>query len=312
MLSRVADSLFWMSRYMERTDSILRILKINHQASQDNPEGFTWGPILRSFTRQEDEELDESMFTNGRQVLVYMICDRNNSNSVYNMVTRSRENARGVQDNITKELWQSLNEFYHRVRDSQLEESLKSGDPISTIDWLNRQCMVYYGVSDLTMFRGDGLSFMNLGKFLERAVQTATMLDVRYSDLSLDIDKPTEATYLKHLLMSLSGYALYLKRYRSGFESRNVVDQALFNNDFPRSVLYSLNHLQRYFGRLKTDRNSSAYNRLDLMIGKVRSKVHYSDVDTVAKLGLHNFLTELTTDISEIGVALDKHYFANS
>src|SRR5689334_4655545 len=122
MLSRVADSLFWMSRYIERTDSILRILKINHQASQDNPEDFTWGPILRSFTTLEEPEL-KAMENNGRKVLSYMICDRDNDNSVFNMVTRSRENARGVQDNITKELWQSLNEFYHRIRDPQLETS---------------------------------------------------------------------------------------------------------------------------------------------------------------------------------------------
>jgi uncharacterized alpha-E superfamily protein len=311
MLSRVADSLFWMSRYMERTDSILRILKINHQWSQDNPEEFTWGPILRSFTTLEGSDM-KTMERNGRQVLSYMICDRDNDNSIFNMVSRSRENARGVQDNITKELWQSLNEFYHRIRDPQLESSIKSEDPVTTIDWLNRQCMVYFGVSDLTMFRGDGLSFMNLGKFLERAVQTAKVLDVRFSDLSLDMDKPTEGTYLKHLLMSLSGYALYLKTYRSGFEARNVVDQALFNNDFPRSILYSLNHLQRYFDRLKTDRGSSSYGKVNFMIGKVRSKVQYSDVEMVAEAGLHNYLSELTDDISEIGVALDKHYFANS
>jgi uncharacterized alpha-E superfamily protein len=311
MLSRVADSLFWLSRYMERTDSILRILKINHQASQDNPEELTWGPVLRIFTSLEEDHIAK-MEQNGRQVIVYMICDKDNPNSVFNMVTRARENARGVQDNITKELWQSLNEFYHRIRDPQLEASLRSEDPVSTIDWLTRQCMVYYGVSDLTMFRGDGLSFMSMGKFLERAVQTATILEVKFSDLSFDMDKTTESTYWKHLLMSLSGYALYLKRYRSGFEARNVVDQVLFNNDFPRSILYSLNHLQRYFGRLRGDRNSEAYNKVDLMIGKVRSKVQYSDVDTVTKAGLHNYLTGLTDELSEIGAALDRYYFANT
>jgi len=311
MLSRVADSLFWLSRYMERTDSILRICKINHQASQDNPDELSWGAVLRIFTSLDEAEISK-METNGRQVIIYMICSRDNPNSVFNMVMKARENARGVQDNITKELWQSLNEFYHRTRDPQLESSLRSEDPVSTIDWLSRQCMVYYGVSDLTMFRGDGLSFMNMGKFLERAVQTATILEVQFSDLSFDMGKATEPTFFKHMLMSLSGYALYLKRYRSGFEARNVVDQVLFNNDFPRSILYSLNHLQRYFGRLRGDRNSEAYMKLDLMIGKVRSKVQYSDVETVSKTGLHNFLTELTEEISEIGAALDRFYFANT
>lgn len=311
MLSRVADSLFWMSRYMERTDSLLRILKITHQASQDNPDDLTWRPVLRLFT-QLDEEQCKQMETNARKVILYMVCDKENANSVYSMVTRSRENARGVQDNITKELWQSLNEFYHRVRDPQLEYSLRSGDPVSTLDWLIRQCVVYYGVADLTMFRGEGMSFMGLGKFLERAIQTATILEVRFSDLSYDLDRTTETTYWKHLLMSVSGYALYLKRYRSAFEARNVVDQTIFNVDFPRSILYSLNQLHRYFGRLKSDRNADGFYKVDLMIGKARSKVQYSDVEGVSATGLHDYLNDLTADLDDIAIALNKYYFATS
>ncbi len=311
MLSRVADSLFWMSRYMERTDSLLRILKINHQASQDNPEEVTWRPVLRLFTQLSDAECQE-LEKNSRQVLIYMVCDRDNPNSVLNTVTRSRENARGVQDNITKELWQSLNEFYHRVRDPQLEVSLRAEDPVSTLDWLIRQCVVYYGVADLTMFRGEGLSFMSLGKFLERALQTATILEVKFSDLSYDLDRTTDPTYWRHLLLSVSGYALYLKRYRSAFEARNVVDQTIFNVDFPRSILYSLNQLHRYFGRLKSDRNGEGFYKVDLMIGKVRSKVQYSDVEAVSAMGLHAYLTDLTNDLDEIAAALSKYYFANS
>jgi uncharacterized alpha-E superfamily protein len=311
MLSRVADSLFWMSRYMERTDSLLRILKINHQASQDNPEELTWRPVLRLFTTLSEEEC-QAMEKNSRQVLVYMVCSRENSNSVFNMVTHARENARGVQDNITKELWQTLNEFYHRVRDPQLEHSLRAEDPVSTLDWLIRQSIVYYGVADLTMFRGEGLSFMSLGKFLERAIQTATILEVKFSDIEYDLDRTTETTYWKHLLMSVSGYALYLKRYRSAFEARNVVDQTIFNVDFPRSILYSLNQLHRYFGRLKSDRNGEGFYKVDLMIGKVRSKVQYSDVEAVSTTGLHGYLDDLTNDLDEIAVALNKYYFATS
>lgn len=308
MLSRVADSLFWMSRYMERTDSILRILKINHQSSQDTPEEFSWRPVLKLFTHLEEEQL-KGLDKNGRQVMKYMVCDRENHNSVVNMVSRSRENAKGVQDNITIELWQSLNEFYHRVRDPQLEISLRSEDPVTTLDWLNRQCMVYYGVSDITMFRGEGLAFMSLGKYLERALQTVTILEVKFGDLSYDLDKTTDTTYWKHLLMSVSGYALYLKRYRSGFEARNVVDQLMFNVDFPRSILYSLNQVHRYFTRLKSDRNGEGYYKVELMIGKLRSKVQYSDVSTVSRTGLHLFLTELANDIDDIGAALNQYYF---
>lgn len=311
MLSRVADSLFWMSRYMERTDSVLRILKISHQASQDNPDEVTWRQVLRLYTKL-DEDQCKTMEKNSRAVLLYMVCDKENDNSVLNMVTRSRENARGVQDNITKELWQSLNEFYHRIRDPQLEHFLRAEDPVSTLDWLIRQCVVYYGVADLTMFRGEGLSFMGLGKSLERAIQTATILGIKFSDISYNLDHTADTTYWKNLLMSVSGYALYLKRYRSAFEARNVVDQTIFNVDFPRSILYSLNQLHRYFGRLKSEKNGEGFNKVDQMIGKIRSKVQYSDVETVSGIGLHNYLTDLTSDLDEIARAINKYYFATS
>lgn len=311
MLSRVADSLYWMSRYVERTDSILRLLKINYQASQDNPSEYTWRPVLKIFTQLPEERMIE-MEKNGRQVLHYMVADKDNSNSVVNMVTLARENARGVQDNITKELWQSLNDFYHHVRDPGLELSLRHEDPVTVLDHLSRQCMVYYGIMESTMFRGDGHCYLNIGKCIERAIQTISILEVKFSDISYDMEKTNEITYWKHLLMSVSGYALYLKKYRSGFEARNVVEQVLFNVDFPRSVLYSLNQLHRYFGRLKSEQGTEGYTHVDNLIGKVRSKVQYSDVNTVSGMGLHNFLSEITSDIYAIGGALNQYYFAYS
>jgi uncharacterized alpha-E superfamily protein len=311
MLSRVADSLYWMSRYMERADSILRILKTNHLSSQDNQDDFTWKPVLKIFTELPDEDISK-MERNGRQVLQYMVLDRENPTSVFNLVTQSRENARGVQDNLTRELWQCLNEFYHVVRDPKLQFSLKNEDPVTVLDSLIRQCMLYYGVTDITMFRGEGLCFMNIGKFLERCIQSADILDVKFSDLSYDLDKTTDTTYWKYLLMSVSGYALYLKRYRTGFEARNIVDQVLFDNDFPRSVFYSINQLHRYFGRLKSDQNLEGYTKVDFMIGKLRSKIQYSDVQSVSRIGLHHYLTEITTDIYAIGNTLNQYYFAYS
>lgn len=296
---------------MERADSVLRMLKINHLSSQDNRDDFTWRPVLRIFTNLSEEEIPK-IDSNARQVLQYMVLDRLNPNSVLNMVTQSRENARGVQDNLTRELWQCLNEFYHIVRDPRLQQALQTEDPVSVLDSLIRQCMLYYGVTDITMFRGEGLCFMNIGKYLERCIQSADILDVKFSDLSYDLDKTTDTTYWKYLLMSVSGYALYLKRYRTGFEARNIVDQVLFDTDFPRSVLYSINQLHRYFGRLKGDQNVEGYSKIDFMIGKLRSKLQYSDVQSVSRIGLHHYLTEITTDIYAIGSTLNQYYFAYS
>jgi uncharacterized alpha-E superfamily protein len=311
MLSRVADSLYWMSRYLERTDGILRMLKMNYAFSQDNRNAFIWRPVLKIFSSLKEEEI-ERFQNDSRQVLRYMLTDKENANSVFNMVTRSRENARAVQDHITKEVWQCLNEFYHLAKDEKLAHLLLREDPITIMDGLIRQGQLYYGTTEVTMARGEGFCFINIGKYLERAVQSADILDVKFSDLSYDQNQTPDTTFWKYLLLSISGYELYLKSYRSGFEARNVAEQILFNTQFPRSVSYSVNQLHRYFERLKNDRNQEGYEQLMFMIGKLRSRVQYSKIDDVLARGLHPYLKETREELFSIGLALNQHYFAYS
>jgi uncharacterized alpha-E superfamily protein len=310
MLSRVADSLYWMSRYLERTDGILRMLKINYASSQDDSFDFSWKPVLKIFSHVEDEKI-AAFGKNSREILQFMVVDKENPDSILNMVTKSRENARSVQDHITKELWQCLNEFYHTVRDERLSENLKWEDPITVLDSLIREGVLYYGTAEITMSRGEGMSFMNIGKFLERAIQSADILDVKFSDLS-DVDKTADTTYWKYLLLSISGYELYLKNYRSGFEARNVVDQIIFDTNFPRSVLYSVNQLQRNFERLKNERNLASFEQVNFMIGRLCSKVQFSNVQIVSEVGLHPYLKELKQELNEVGKVLTQLYFAYS
>jgi len=310
MLSRVAESLFWMSRYIERTDGILRMLKINYASSQDDLQEFSWKPVLRTFTYLEEEEANVIAY-NSRAVLRYMVTDRENSNSVVNIVTHARENARSVQDHITKELWQCLNDYYHLVRDEHLIQLLGREDPVTTLDTLIKQGLLYYGITDITMARGEGYCFINIGKFLERSVQSADILDIKFSDVDYDFAK-TDTTYWKYLLLSISGYELYLKTYRSGFDARNVVEQIVLNQDFPRSVEYSVSQLHRYFQRLQSAKNIDGYGKIDFMIGKIRSRVKYSTVETIMKQGLHAYLKGIKEDLYEVGNAFDQHYFAYS
>ncbi len=311
MLSRVADSLYWMSRYMERTDGILRMLKINYASSQDDSTDFTWRPTLKVFSFLEDDEIAK-LEKNNRAVLQYMVVDKENPNSVFNMVTRSRENARSVQDHITKELWQCLNEFYHIVRDEKLTRALKTEDPITVLDALIREGILYYGTAEITMSRGEGMCFMSVGKYLERAEQSADMLDVKFSELAYDLDKTTDTTYWKYFLLSISGYELYLKNYRTGFEARNILDQIIFNVSFPRSVQYSVMQVHRYFERLKSERNLESFEKINFMIGKLRSSIHFSNVQMISEEGLHNYLEKIHEDLFSIGQLLNEHYFAHS
>ena len=308
MLSRVADSLYWMSRYMERTDGILRMLRINYASSQDDIQEFSWKPVLRIFS-YVDEEGATKMAKNTRAVLQYMVTDKENSNSVLNIITRARENARSVQDHITKELWQCLNDFYHTIRDEKLNRDLQREDPVSILDELIKQGMLYFGTLDVTMARGEGYAFINIGKYLERGVQSADILDVKFSDLNYDFGK-TDTTYWKYLLLSISGYELYLKTYRSGFDARNVVEQTVLNQDFPRSILYCIGQLHRYFERLKGERNQEAFRNIDFMIGKIKSKVRYSTVESIMAQGLHAYLNGIKDDLYQVGNALNQYYFA--
>jgi uncharacterized alpha-E superfamily protein len=294
---------------MERTDCMLRMLKVNYASSQDDVKNFNWRSVLKIFTYLEEEEI-EGMEKKGRDVLSYIVTNRDNPNSVYNIVVQARENARAVQDNVTIELWQCLNDYYHLVREPWIERSLRSNDPVGVLDALIKQGMLYYGIVDYTMFRGEGLSFMNLGKFLERSLQSTDILDIKFSDLSYDLEKPTDTTYWKYLLLSISGYALYLKSYRSGFEAKNVVDQILFNVDFPRSLAYSMALLQRNFDRLKTSTSPDQFNGVQFMIGKLYSKVKYSNVQSVTRIGLHNYLREAHDELHHIGQSLNQLYFA--
>ena len=246
MLSRVANSLYWMSRYMERTDGILRMLKINYASSQDDVLSFSWKPVLKIFTFLNEEDAI-ALANNTRGVLQYMVVGKDNPNSVLNMVTLARENGRSVQDHITKEMWQCLNDFYHAIRQDGLAEWLQKEDPVTILDMLIKHGVLYFGTTDVTMARGEGNSFINIGKYLERAIQSADILDVKFSDVNYDLDETKDTTYWKYLLMSISGYELYLKTYRGGFEARNIMEQVVLNDHFPRSVIYSINRLHRYF-----------------------------------------------------------------
>jgi uncharacterized alpha-E superfamily protein len=311
MLSRVADSLYWMSRYMERVDGILRMLKINYASSQDDIQEFSWKPVLKIFTYLEDDEI-EALAPNTREVLLFMVTGKDNPNSVLNIVTLARENGRSVQDHITKEMWQCLNDFYHSIREDRLNFLLEKDDPITVLDSLIRQGLLYFGTTDVTMARGEGNSFISIGKFLERAIQSTDILDVKFSNLNYELDKTADTTYWKYLLMSISGYELYLRTYRDGFEARNVVEQIVLNEQFPRSVVYSINQLHRYFERLKSDRNKSDFDQIDFMIGKFKSRIKFSTSNSIIQEGLHHFLTETKTGLFEIGKSISHNYFAVS
>lgn len=308
MLSRIADSLFWMTRYVERSDGILRMLKINFITSLDRGNDFSWQPVLTIFTRL-DRETIEKLSHNSDDVLRYVILDKENQNSIRNIVGHARENARGMQDHITKEVWECLNSFYHKVNSDDIEKAINRDEQITMLGELIEHCLLFFGVSEITMPRGQGWNYMNLGKFLERSVQTVDILDVRFSNIDYDLNNPADIPYWRNLLLSLSGYELYLKRYRGGLQSRNVADLAILTTEFPRSVLYCVIRLDRVV-RGMANENLEATPQLRKLTGRLRSKVEFADIESISAMGLHSFLADVKEDIFIFSNALSKTYFA--
>jgi len=288
MLSRVASSLYWLSRYVERSDGMLRMLKINYASSQDTIQEFTWKPVIRIFSSDDENEL-LNIQHDSRAVIEYLLLNRDNPNSILNIVTLARENARSVQEHIPKDLWQCLNEYYHTVKDEKLLWYVQKDDPITALDILIKQVMLYHGTADSAMERGESRSFMKIGKHLERSIQSIDILDIKFSSISDNPDLLTDIAYAK-----------------------NIIELVMLNNDFPRSALYSMNNIDRYFSRLKSESNIEHYNNLSFKIGRLKSMITYSSVNTMEEEQLHDYLTEIRAELFGIGNLLNEYYFANS
>ncbi len=311
MLSRVADSVFWLARYMERTNGMLRILRTNYISSQDEVKDFSWQTLLRNNSDATPEEL-ATIGNNSIKVLEHLLLDKNNSASVFNNITRARENARAVQDHITKEVWQCLNDYYHLIRDKQIHFQVKQGDPVTALDSLVHQGMLYHGIVDVTMARGEGFNYLNIGKFLERGILSTDMLNIKLTELNYNLHQPVEVPALRYLLYSLSGYELYLKTHRGNFQADHVLQQVIYNDSFPHSVSYCLKQLFRYFERLETESLPESYKQLEFLIGRSMNSVKYSNINLADSEGLRRFLQHTRQELFGIAAAFNQYYFGNS
>jgi len=311
MLSRVADSIFWMARYMERTNGMLRLLRTNYVASQSEEKAFSWRSVLLTYGDMQPRQIDELEFSS-QKVMEHLLHDKENNSSVINNITQARENARAVQDHITKEVWQCLNDYYHLIRDQQIQFQVKNGDPVSALDALIYHGMLYHGTVDITMARGEEFNYLNIGKFLERAILSADMLNIKLAELNYNLQHPVEVPALRYLLYSLSGYELYLKTHRGNFQADHVLQQILYNTNFPHSVSYCLKQLFRYFERLETESLPESYEQLEFLIGRAMNNVKYSSVRSADSDGLRRFLEQTRSELLGIANAFNKFYFGNT
>ncbi len=311
MLSRIADALFWLNRYMERTQSILRVVHSHYIISLDNDAigSTTWRPILEIFAQLSDAEIAQIERQPGA-ALGKILTDGNNPNSIKTIVAKARENARGVQNHITKELWEAVNSMYHLTNKSLFNQKLSGPEALEVVGQFMRQSVLYAGIADITMQRGTGWDFMKLGKYIERGMETIVITDKQCQLFDYDIRQERDIAHWRFLLMSLSGYEVYLKTYRSFKHNNSILQQMLLNEDYPHSVIFSLTRIGRYL-RDVTEENGNPENQaLIRTFGRLYSKIKYMEPESFETLDVKTFFKELRSDLLNVHILLEKALFS--
>ena len=313
MLSRIADSMFWLSRYMERSDGLLRTIRTHYILMLDKGVNahLSWQPVLEIFT-QADKATILALKDNSDDALHYLLLNPDNLNSLKILFARARENARGVQDHITKEVWEQVNQMYHFINTLASEEQLDSTQITAAIDALTNNCILYNGVADTTMPRGLSWSFMNLGRYVERCLLTIEMADQYFALIDYNLEEEKDILQWRPLLLSLSGYELHLKTYRSNTYNLNTLHQVLFNENFTRSVLYNLKRIERYFVDVTKHTSQAEGEALNKLLGRLISKIKYTDFTSLNQKTLQPFLYDTRKELAAFSKQLAQQFFSYS
>jgi uncharacterized alpha-E superfamily protein len=311
MLSRIADSLYWLDRYMERTDGILRILRTEFVLSLEkgSDESSNWRPILRMFTPADDQLLDK-LENSSSEALHFMISDAGNTNSLRALLTRARENARGAQDHITKEVWEQVNHVYHMVNSPAMIRKLEGQEALPQLDRLTEMVTLYKGVTGSTMPRSMGWNFMNLGKYMERSMITLEMIQRFLAQIHYDLDEHRDILYWRKLLLSLSGYELHLKSYRNTNYTHNTTDQVLFNKQFTRSIRYSLDKIGHYMDDIMETNTLPGKEGMIREFGRLKYRVQFADLEQVKETGSEQFIQEIRQQLIHFNKLLTQQFFS--
>jgi len=313
MLSRVADGMFWLNRYMERADGMLRTLNTFYILSFDKEMNDSQGyrPLLEYYTDLSKNHVIQSQYDSSF-VLKYIICANQNVDSVKNIVRKARENARGSQDKITKELWEHINSLYHYTNSPELPKKLETYEALEVVTKLNKDFLLYNGILHVTMPRGLGWCFSSVGKNIERCLQTISLTQAYYKPINYNLEGNQDLLYWRRLLLSLSGYEQYLKSYSNISHNRKVVQHVIFNKDFSHSVMYTLDLIDKYLATLCIDNTSSEARTLQNQFGRLKSMVKYTDYYNLTNQQLEDVLNDTQEQLIQFSADFSKLFFSYS
>ncbi len=312
MLSRVANSVYWMSRYIERAENVARMVGVNLQLAIDMPRHGEeqWAPMVKVTGNDADFEA-RYPGPDRDPVLWFLTFDAQNPDSILACVTRARENARTVREIISSEMWEEINRLYLYVHAPEAPAEA-AASPFTFYQEVKRRSHLIEGTKNETMPHSDAWHFSRMGRFLERADQSTRILDVKYFLLLPSVDevgRPLDDLQWSAVLRSISALEAYRKVYGQ-ILARNIIEYLLFDRDFPRAVHRCLTATQESLHTLTGTPMRRFRNESERALGRLVADLDYTRVDDVLNEGLHEFLDRLQQRINEVGDDIRKTFFS--
>ena len=313
MLSRTAESLYWIGRYLERVQDLARAVDIAFQSRLEQPrkrdERADWEALLR-IGGEHRRFADAGAAPDPRTVARFMIFDLDNPNSIQACLRTARDNANGMRDRITSEMWEVLNTFYMwlRERSGRHEKDLENLHALCTE--IKDRCFLFQGTAQGTMVHDDGWQFFRVGQFLERATITARTLEMRFPLLLADTTAGSHSlNQWIWLLRSLSGYESYSKAFHMGLRPQWVLEFLIYDRQFPRSIQYSVSSAQSSLFRIPDDPTARGGNHAKRVLGSFQATLAYGDRSELTNDRLYPFLKDIQARCADVSTQLKKTYF---
>jgi len=313
MLSRTADHLFWMARYMERAENTARMLNVSYEMSllpqSADVAEQSWRGMLSiseltwSFSQRYSE-------VTPRNVMDFMVRDDTNPSSILSCLRAARENARAVRGALTTEVWETQNqtwlEFNRMLGDGAFER-----DPGAFFEWVKFRSHLSRGVTVGTMLMDEALHFLRIGTFLERADNTARLLDVKFQSVKGDFfgsagkdSQEVDFYYWSAVLRSVSGFEIYRKVYRNVIRPERVAELLILRPDMPRSLAACMNEVVANLQLVANQQSAETLRRA----GRLQSDLRYGRIDEILATGLHAYLTQFLDRVGDLGVGISRDF----
>ncbi len=311
MLSRTASNLYWMSRFVERAENTARILDVAYRMSL-----LTRDPHLQDQEWFAPLNITGTLFpfsgrhdvVNSRQVLHFMALDPDNPASIYNCALQARENARAVRGSITSEMWEVINATWLEMKNMD-EDRMHSRGISNFFDWVKERSHLFRGVTFGTIRRDEAFHFHRLGTYVERADNTARILDVKYHVLLPsveDVGGAVDYYQWSAVLRSVSAFEAYRKVYRDVITPLRIAELLILREDLPRSLHFCLRDVYQILNIVRNSQSGEATRQA----GEIYSQLQFGRISDIFNQGLHEYLTTFLDGTARLGEEINESFFA--